>query len=87
MWPNPQLSADLVTFTEEILNGKFRFLRSLHDNIVLKWVEEHPHIIRYQNGTDSVFIFFKFNNGNTGMMCEICSKLTINIPEKYASLS
>ena len=22
MWPNPQLSADLVIFTEEILNGK-----------------------------------------------------------------
>ena len=26
MWPNPQLPADLVTFTEEIRNGKFRFL-------------------------------------------------------------
>ena len=22
MWPNPQETADLVTFTEEILNGK-----------------------------------------------------------------
>ena len=26
MWPNPQFPADLVTFTEEILNGKLRFL-------------------------------------------------------------
>ena len=26
MWPNPQEVADLVTFTEEILNGKFNFL-------------------------------------------------------------
>ena len=26
MWPNPQESADLVTFTEEILNGKPYFL-------------------------------------------------------------
>ena len=26
MWPNPQLPADLVTFTEEILNGKLHFL-------------------------------------------------------------
>ena len=26
MWPNPQFSADLLTFAEEILNGKFRFL-------------------------------------------------------------
>ena len=28
MWPNPLETADLVTFTEEILNGKFRFLCS-----------------------------------------------------------
>ena len=28
MWPNPQFSADLVKFTEEILNGKFQFLCS-----------------------------------------------------------
>ena len=25
MWPNPQFPADLITFTEEILNGKLRF--------------------------------------------------------------
>ena len=28
MWPNLQFPADLVTFTEEILNGKFNFLCS-----------------------------------------------------------
>ena len=28
MWPNPQLPADLVTFIEEILNGKLHFLCS-----------------------------------------------------------
>ena len=28
MWPNPQFTADLVTFTEEILNGKLRLLCS-----------------------------------------------------------
>ena len=28
MWPNPQESADLATFTEEILNGKLHFWRS-----------------------------------------------------------
>ena len=28
MWPNPQDTADLVTFTEEILNGKLHFLCS-----------------------------------------------------------
>ena len=26
MWPNPQKNADLLTFTEEILNGKLQFL-------------------------------------------------------------
>ena len=26
MWPNPQFPADLVTFTEETLNGKLHFL-------------------------------------------------------------
>ena len=26
MWPNPQGPADLVTFNEEILNGKLYFL-------------------------------------------------------------
>ena len=28
MWPNPQFPADLVTFTEEIFNGKLHFLYS-----------------------------------------------------------
>ena len=28
MWPNPQKNADLVTFTEEILNAKIHFLCS-----------------------------------------------------------
>ena len=26
MWPNPQFSPNLVTFTEKILNGKLQFL-------------------------------------------------------------
>ena len=26
MWPNPQETADLVTLTEEIFNGKLHFL-------------------------------------------------------------
>ena len=26
MWPNPRFTADLVTFTKEILNGKLHFL-------------------------------------------------------------
>ena len=30
MWPNPQFPADLIIFTEEILNGKLRFLYSVY---------------------------------------------------------
>ena len=29
MWPDPQVTADLVTFTGEILNGKLHFLAVL----------------------------------------------------------
>ena len=29
MWPNPQFPADLVSFTEEIRNGKLHILRSV----------------------------------------------------------
>ena len=32
MWPNQQFLADLVTFTEEILNGKLNFLCSVTTN-------------------------------------------------------
>ena len=28
MWPNPEFPADLVTFNEEIFNGKLHFLCS-----------------------------------------------------------
>ena len=34
MWPNPQIPADMVTFTEEILNRKFHFLCSGRDTIL-----------------------------------------------------
>ena len=49
MWPNPQETADLVTFTEEILNGKHhffcavyiasyaRFSRSLNYKLKKRW--------------------------------------------------
>ena len=42
MWPNPQIPADLVTFTEEILNEKLHFLCSEYTpiNSNLKRLEE-----------------------------------------------
>ena len=30
MWPNPQFLADMVTFYEEILNGKLNFCAVCH---------------------------------------------------------
>ena len=33
MWPNPQVNAELVTFTEEVHNGKFHFLRSVNTRV------------------------------------------------------
>ena len=36
MWPNPQVPADLVTFTEEIINGKLHFLCSVGGGILDK---------------------------------------------------
>ena len=35
MWPNRHFPADLVTFTEKILNGKLHFLCSGYDNVLL----------------------------------------------------
>ena len=35
MWPNPQFPVDLVTFTEEMFNGKFHFLCNICDLVFL----------------------------------------------------
>ena len=42
MWPNTQFPSDVVTFTEEILNGKLHFLCSV-DQI-------RDHSIKYVEG-------------------------------------
>ena len=62
MWPNPQETADLVTFTEEILNGKIHFLCSawfslepLHFNpLVIESVKYTTFVIFVELG--SIFI-------------------------------
>ena len=50
MWPNPQFSADLVTFTEEIINGKPHFCAVIFDisqkvwrTIKVSWVLFKQH--------------------------------------------
>ena len=39
MWANPQLPGNLVTLTEEILNGKLHFLCSVQFSRIL-WVDQ-----------------------------------------------
>ena len=41
MWPNLQIPADLVTFTEEILNGKLHF--STVAAVTVAAVKERSH--------------------------------------------
>ena len=44
MWPNPQETADLITFTEEILNGKLPFLCSVRNEALNKENHVAPFI-------------------------------------------
>ena len=61
MWPNPHFPADLVTFTEEILNRKLHFLCSVLSvrgnffeklifNGMLKFFSENGPISSNQSG-------------------------------------
>ena len=53
MWPNPQFSADLVTFTGEILNGKLLFLCDV--------IESKIVVMKLAHFTEVVFAFFHFH--------------------------
>ena len=47
MWPNPQFPADLITYTEQIFNGKIHFLWSEIVKLcskIVKWFTEHSSI-------------------------------------------
>ena len=41
MLPHPQETADMVTFTEEILNGKFHFLSS----VIAKKITQNVNVL------------------------------------------
>ena len=48
MWQNPQETANLVTFTEEILNGKLHFLCSItlhYDS--LRWIRTPSPLFKF----------------------------------------
>ena len=59
MWSNPQETADLVTFTEEILNGKRNFCAVLHFVANLKRFKTSPskniNFTAYPNSRNDVF--------------------------------
>ena len=42
MWPNPQETADLLTFTEKILNRKLNFLYSVNRPALVFSLNEMP---------------------------------------------
>ena len=55
MWPNPQETVDLVSFTEEILNGKLHFFSSAqYSMVVYKWTYIYAKLSR-----QIVFTLFK----------------------------
>ena len=60
MWPNPQETADLVTFTEQILNGKLHFLCS--DGIVLEILTNSSDFRRDSGFFKDVFKFWNFKS-------------------------
>ena len=53
MWPNPQFPADLVTFTEEILNVKLHFLCSVGRCTILENLDQDTQATIY----DIIFDF------------------------------
>ena len=66
MWPNPQFEADLVTFTEETLNGKLHLLcsvaatrnNSYSGNPPEKMRRESPALVKLQAGQPEQAILF-----------------------------
>ena len=54
MRPNPEETADLITFTEEILNGKLHFLCSDHIVITACFIFNEGHQFFTGSLTDSL---------------------------------
>ena len=45
MWSKPQETADLVTFTEEILHGKLHFLWSVDCKLRAEWSRDITDVV------------------------------------------
>ena len=59
MWPNLQFPADLVTFAEEILNGKLHFLRSEKFEEIFWWNSSNFRALRmlHFSKQDAIWMF------------------------------
>ena len=62
MWPNPQFSADLVTFTEEILNGKLHFFVQCHWRSLAPWLGEIHSGEDFSEDLSWVWVSFQVEN-------------------------
>ena len=55
--------------------------RQGNDNILLKYLKNHLHILVFYYIPASIYLL-QVNNKNTRTRCEVCSKLTITTPER-----
>ena len=75
MWPYPQETADLVTFTEEILNGKLYFLCSVYWEY--SWPKKYFVQTTFHNNLSRLLVILA-----VAQYTFTCSKSTIETLEK-----
>ena len=79
MWPNPQETEDLVTFTEKILNGKLHFLCSEIAWFLLVYlvsINTAKHQIEHYTKQFSVLVIYI----QRSKYCKISEKLDTVLP-------
>ena len=88
MWPNPKETADLVTFTEEILNGKLRFLCSDYSYEILKRYENcHINLIvscssQASSARNWLLMWKVFVNSLKSRVTDLCKqKVKMKVPD------
>ena len=73
MWSNLQFSENLVTFTEEILNGKLK--SSLFSLYIILWVWSYLRQIYFQC-TIYIYIFLVLRKWKSGFFSSITAPIT-----------
>ena len=80
MWPNPQFPTDLVTFTQEIPNGKLFFVQFLCRIYFMRCMISVKLVNLWINPV--IIYLFKFNYKSTRKWYEICAKSIIKSPKR-----